>query len=508
MTNQTVSLARNLVVAAGLLVASAASCSSASTSAATGADAGAPGDGGSGSDDGPAGSDGGTLPDGDAGVRDTFAWAQAFPAGQGSDIVAMAFDSSGVVVVGQITGTATIGATTLTATDSQGNAFAAKLDPSGNVLWAQIASGSQSIFEAVAIDPSGDIFLSGAEGGDSPASVTFAGTTAAPNSISGTIAGSEVSPAAGIVARLDASGHLTWLELVETTKLIDVGALALNGNSLVVAGALDGNAAFGPNETLPITCTTSTTECVFFATYDVATGAASWERVAPSTPPRGNGAGNPHQVQLGLDATGNIFLGIGAAYQVSAGPDLSELVVNEYDPTGALRWNKVFPAGSAQPELTGFAVDATGNSYVLGHDGAGLVFGSTTIDSNATGAFLAKLDPTGNVAWAETLDLIAPGATGLALGTTILTFGDGDDPSTVLPRGAYPMVLGRFDVGTGKLSSTVTCGMGHPDGKVVATRGTVTYVAGDGTSPGVFGRIETTGASDAGGGGFFVARLK
>jgi hypothetical protein len=43
---------------------------------------------------------------------------------------------------------------------------------------------------------------------------------------------------------------------------------------------------------------------------------------------------------------------------------------------------------------------------------------------------------------------------------------------------------------------------------VVAIDGTSTYVAGDGTSPGVFGHVQTTLAEDGGSGGFFVAKLK
>jgi hypothetical protein len=467
-------------------------------------------DSGSSDEDSPSGSDdGGTLPDGDAGVPDTFAWARAFAAGEGSDIMAMASDSSGVVVVGQISGTATIGATTLTGTDDAGNAFVAKLDPNGNVLWAKIASGSESAFEAVVIDPSGNILVSGAEYGDAPASFTFAGTTLTPNTTSGTIGGSSVNPAAGLVARLDASGNLTWLKMVETTRAIDVGTLALSGTNVVVAGASNGSSAFGPNETIPITCTTATGECVFLAAYDAATGTPKWGVVAPSTPARGNGAADPHQVQMGVDGTGNIFLGIGGYFEGAGSTDDTELVVNKYDPTGALTWNKVFSAGSSQPDLDGFAVDTAGNGYVLGDEAAGLVLGSTTIDSNGTGIFLAKLDPTGNVTWAQSLDMNPAGTTGMALGaSSILTFGNGDDPDSILPDTVVSMTLGRFDPATGTLSSSVTCGIAQALGKVVATNGTSTYVAGDGTSPGVFGRIETVTDADAGSGGVFIAKLK
>lgn len=377
------------------------------------------GDGGSSSDDASingddgatgGGDDGGTGLDGDAGVPDTFAWADAFPAGNGSDILAMASDSTGVVVVGQITGTATLGTTTLTATDSEGNAFVAKLDPTGAVLWAKIASGSQSAFEAVALDASGNITLSGDDYGDelpgsTPSTFSFAGTTLTPNYASGTIGGSGVSATAGVVARLDPSGNLSWLKLAETTTEIDMGALAVSGSNVVVAGAMNGNAAFAAGETMPVTCTTSTKECVFLAAYDAATGAPKWALAAPSTPARGNAGNNPHQVQMGVDGTGSLFLGIGGYFEGVGSTDDTELVVNKYDPTGVLTWNKVFMAGGGDtPELAGFGVDTAGNSYVLGNQAAGLVLGPTTIDSNETGDFLAKLDPTGAVTWAETLD--------------------------------------------------------------------------------------------------------
>ncbi len=462
------------------------------------------------------GDDGGTGLDGDAGVPDTFAWADVFPAGEGSDVLAMASDPSGVVVVGQITGTATLGTTTLTATDDTGNAFVAKLDPSGNVLWAKIASGSQSAFEAVVLDASGNITLSGDDYGDTlpgsaSSSFTFAGTTLTPNYANGTIGGSAVSAAAGVVARLDPSGNLTWMKMAETTTIIDMGSLVLSGANVVVAGANDGNAAFGAGETMPITCTTATQECVYLAAYDGATGTPKWALVAPSTPARGNGGSNPHQVQAGVDGSGNVFLGIGGYFEGVGSTDDTELVVNKYDPTGTLTWNKVFMAGGGDtPELAGFAVDTTGNSYVLGNQAAGLVLGTTTIDSNETGDFLAKLDPTGAVTWAETLDSNPAGTTGIALGSSVFTFGNGDDPASILPDTVVSMNLGKFDLTTGQLSSSVTCGIAHAQGKVVAVNGTSTYVAGDGSSPGVFGHVQTSAgdAGDAGDGGLFVAKLK
>jgi hypothetical protein len=479
---------------------------SACTSSSNGGGASANQDGGldatSGGDDAGVADDG-SAADGDAGVPDTFAWAQVFPAGSGSAVTAMASDASGVVVVGQITGAAVIGSTTLTSTAGEGNAFVAKLDPTGKVLWAKIASGSSSIFEAVALDASGNITISGAEYGDAPGPITFAGATLSPNT-SGTIGGSSVGSAGGLLGRLDASGNVTWMKLGETTTAIDFGSLAFSGTHVVVAGALNGNAAFGPGETLPAICSNATNECVFFAAYDAATGTPQWGLLAPSTPARGNGAADPHQVHVGTDAAGNIFLGIGGYFEGAGSTDDTELVVNKYDPTGALSWNKVFTSSTGDtPNLQGFAVDTTGNSYLLGS-------GATSLDGNTSSSFIAKLDPTGNTSWVQSLQSSPVGTTGLALGASLLTFGNGDDPSGILSGSntLTPMNLGAFDPAAGKLTSSVVCGIAGGQGEAVAVDAAATYVAGEGTSPGIFGHVQIPAAADAGSGGIFVAKLK
>ena len=54
---------------------------------------------------------------------------------------------------------------------SNGSAFIAKLDTQGNLLWAKAATGATSLFEAVLLDPGGNILVAGDGYGDSP---TFA----------------------------------------------------------------------------------------------------------------------------------------------------------------------------------------------------------------------------------------------------------------------------------------------------------------------------------------------
>ena len=219
----------------------------------------------------------------DAAPLDDFAWAQSFQASFGSTILAMASDATSVVIAGQILGTATLGKTTLTTADSAGNAFVAKLDTSGNVLWAQIASGASSDFEAVAIDASGNIVVSGNDFGDGP-SVTFGGTTLTPDT-TGTIGGHAVGSSAGILFAMDPTGAVKWSTLVETTGEVNLGSLAFSGTTLFAAGPINDDAAFASGGGSPITgC--GTDGCVFLAAWGAADGTLQWAKEAPSAPPR------------------------------------------------------------------------------------------------------------------------------------------------------------------------------------------------------------------------------
>lgn len=79
-------------------------------------------------------------------------WAQQYGDSSGQGILSLAVDSMGnVVFVGGFSGTMSIGDKTLTAGPVR-SAFAAKLDPAGNVLFAQSYSGGYGWISSVALD--------------------------------------------------------------------------------------------------------------------------------------------------------------------------------------------------------------------------------------------------------------------------------------------------------------------------------------------------------------------
>ncbi len=442
----------------------------------------------------------------DALPPDTFAWAHAFTAGEGSVVTAAASDATGVVIVGAITSSATFGSTTLGGDDagsSLGHAFVAKLDASGNGVWAKMATGAQTVFEAVVIDASGNVIVSGDSYGTALTS-TFDGMTFAPNTTSGVIGTSNVGAPCGILAKLDgATGALVWGKMIETTQEVDVGSIALSGANIVVAGALDGNAAFGPNETLTVTgCPAN--GCVYLAAFD-ASGTPQWAKQAASTPARNNAGAIPREVWAATDSSGDIVLAIaGGTEAAEQQSDANQLVVNEYDATGTLRWAKStpMPAGTGT-NVDGLVVTSSGDVFVLGDSGQGLAFGATTIDPNGDGEYVVRYAATGDVAWAVPWSPENGGVMSLAQGAqSLYTFGNADDDHGILPDTVVSMAVGELNPDSGAPTANVVCGIAQAIGKAVTISGTSVYVAGEGTSPGVFGRLSTTNA------GLFVAKLK
>ncbi len=137
-------------------------------------------------------------------------------------------------------------------------------------------------------------------------------------------------------------------------------------------------------------------------------------------PPQVHGALDPlWSTVLGLgtvngvasDGSGNVVVAGGALGPLTIGPtvipvasSLDTAFVITLDPTGKLRWHRVFdgPAGS----VSAVSVDAAGNVYIAG--AFNVAIGESTPDLGrgpVTGSvFVAKLDASGSTVWATGLD--------------------------------------------------------------------------------------------------------
>ena len=200
---------------------------------------------------------------------------------------------------------------------SNSDGFVTKLDDNGNVIWAEQLGGL-----AVSIDDSGNTYVTGIEFFDSEADVFD-------------IFGDLVSIGGeGFIAKLDDSGDLVWTENFDSTSLSlgrDVATDAV-GNSYVI----------------------------------------------------GTFAGD---VNLGNQA-------------FSSSVD-TDIFVTQFDTDGNVVWSQKF--GSTLSEVsTGITLDKAGNAYITGEFEGTTTFGNTTLTSNGEiDAFVAKLDNSGNIVWAQ-----------------------------------------------------------------------------------------------------------
>jgi hypothetical protein len=427
---------------------------------------------------------------------DGFAWATSFQAGNGSTIMAMASDATSIVLVGQLMGSATFGATKLVAPDSGGNAFVVKLDLTGAVVWAQVATGDNSDFETVAIDSSGNVIVAGEDFGDG-AGFTFGGSTLGPN-LTAPINGKPPSAGGGVLLLMDSAGDVMWSKFVDTTGEVNMSSLAVTSSAIYVAGPIIDDADFS-NGAGPYVDNCGTKGCVFLATFDTA-GNIQTAVIAPSTPHRGTGV-DPREVWLAATSTA-LTMAIGGFYSSAGGEtnDTNQLVVNQYDLTGKLVWSRSSPVkGGGSPALNGLVVDAMGNAYVAGEMSPGLTLGPLK-DTN--GQFLAEYSSTGSVTWAiQNVGEEEFGINGLALGDHLYTFGNGDLENFKTPSPDTSMSLDIFDPKTGAIIANAPCGAAHGFGVEVTAGSGGVFISGEGGPTGVFGTHELTAE------GFFVAKL-
>jgi hypothetical protein len=194
----------------------------------------------------------------------------------------VAVDGTGnIYVAGQFQATAAFGTTAL---DSSGgvDAFVAKLDASGNWLWAKRAGGtSNDAAYSVALDGSGNVYFAG----------WFSGTASFGTN---TLAGSDNSGT--FVAKLDASGNWLWVRYAGGSNIYGVASLATDiAGNIYFGGGFDGTTSFGPN-----TLVSSGSFDAFIAKLD-ASGNWLWARSA-------GGAIADSAFSVAVDGGGNVYL--------------------------------------------------------------------------------------------------------------------------------------------------------------------------------------------------------
>ena len=299
-------------------------------------------------------------------------------------IRATAVDASGNLHVGGFfDANLTLGSTTLTRIGAV-DAFAAKFDPAGNVIWAKNFGGnSSSAFgHGLALDSAGNVYLAGYFQNATLSTPPF----------------TKIGSYDAFVLKLDGStGNIVWAKNFGGASVFaQAQGLAVDATGVYVAGYFRN----GHMTTPPLTKTIGEANAFIFR-LDIATGAVTWAK---------NYGGREFSFTYGqavaADGAGNVYLG-GTFDDDLVTPVLVRIgaqdafVLKLDASTGASSWSRQFGGNGALAYGQALSVDSTG-VYLGGYfQTANLTTPALTRIGNVD-ALIVKLDPSNGVPiWAK-----------------------------------------------------------------------------------------------------------
>ena len=330
-------------------------------------------------------------------------WARAYDNGSSELVNSLAVDASGnLYAAGNFGGTGGFGRTaggaavTLAAVGGGTNAFALKLDASGNSVWAAGVGGAgYEQGKRIAVDAAGNVVLAGS-------------MTATANI--GNLVLNSTGNLSVFIAKFGATGVPLWATELGGTGADQVGGLAVDGSGNVfVGGTFAATAAFGGGNSLT-TPTLSTPQA--FVTKLSAAGVDLWAHQLDAT-------GGASVNDLHTDSLGNVYAGgnfsgnftaAATATLYSAGG--SDPFVDKLDTNGVYQWAKS-AGGPGTDTLAGLAVSAPDVVKLVGGFTGPAAFGGTTLAGSGLYNFFVS----------QVSNVVATGAR--AVGFAAPTFGLG-----------------------------------------------------------------------------------
>jgi len=305
-------------------------------------------------------------------VNGNWLWATKASGSESEGGYGIAIDDSGnSYVTGMFESTVTFGSNSLTSSGSD-DIFVAKMDATGNWLWATQAGGSNYDYGfAITIDDSGNSYVTGMF----ESTVTF-GSYSLNSSGLGDI----------FVAKMDTTGN--WLWATQAGGGLDdyCGRIAMddNGNSYVTGSFYD-TATFGS-----YSLTSSGEGDIFVAKID-AIGNWLWVTQAGGVESDGGNA-------IAIDDNGNSYVSGSfndtatfGSYSLTSSGSVINIFVAKMDSNGIWLW-ATQAGGSNYGSGLGIAIDDNSNCYVTGYFAGTTIFGSYSLTSSGNwDIFVAKL---------------------------------------------------------------------------------------------------------------------
>ena len=377
--------------------------------------------------------------------------------GEGLDMArAIALDPSGnIYVVGSTTGSFPL-ANAAQATYGGGstNAFAVKLTPAFAITYSTYLGGSgQDSAFSVAADANGTAYIAGTtQSADFPTLIPLQAAFGGNTS--------------GFVVKLSSTGARQYATYLGGTATADAIGIAVDGSGAMYVCGYAG-AGFPVVNAAQATFGGGTSDA-FVAKLNPVGSALVYSTYLGG--PNADGAN-----KIALDPTGAAYIiGIAGAsfpvqnaFQSNFGGGTQNALVAELSPSGGVVYaSYVGGAGAANnDEAVGIAVDATGAAYVSGEAGPGIPTTANAYQANYPGpnggmaAFLAKIGPAATISTANITSIFPDTAVAGGPAFTLDVFGTGfQSTSTVYWNGsALPttFVISSLELDPGHLTAQV-----------------------------------------------------
>ncbi len=307
-------------------------------------------------------------------------WFRNYGGGNPEEATSIALHPSGIYLTGTFGAVNTLlGSITLGGQGVEGKSemFLAKLNYSGDVLWAVSSGGFESDFaSSVVVDPQGNVYMLGSY--ESPGTFRSASGASAMHS-------SNVTPDI-FIAKYDSFGNLQAFHKGNSGTFVYGNSLAINNGALYATGIVGGN-RYGST---PVDYRGGEGD-IFLARYNLSTLNMEWIRTAGSP---GFDAGN----KMVFDKTGNIYLAgllsdncrFGSTVVRALGNDTDGFLA-QYDANGNFRFAKSL--GSVQYDgFNSIAINNSGTQvFMVGFSGGSVSLGNTSLPpSGGSDVLVAK----------------------------------------------------------------------------------------------------------------------
>ncbi|GHB73575.1 hypothetical protein GCM10007390_29640 [Persicitalea jodogahamensis] len=293
-------------------------------------------------------------------------WFRNYGGGNPESATSIVLHPSGIYMTGIFGAANTIlGSVTLAGLGVEGKfeMFLAKLNYSGDVLWAVSSGGFESDYASnVAVDPDGNVYMLGSY--QSPG--TFRSASGASDNKS-----SNVTPDI-FIAKYDSFGNLQRFHQGNSGTFVYGNALAINNGALYATGMVGGN-KYGSTS---VNYRGGEGD-IFLARYNLNTLDMEWIRTAGSP---GFDAGN----KIVFDKAGNIYMAgllsdncqFGSTTIRSAGD--TDGFLAQYDPNGNFRFAKAI-GSTSEDGFNSLAMNSTGTLiFMVGYSAGSINLNGTT----------------------------------------------------------------------------------------------------------------------------------